>query len=259
MPITQQLLLKIPSLILGLIVVGGFTAFSIAGLLIVRHFIPHGRLKAHHDVADPILGALGAIYAVLLAFVVVTVWQNFDKSNSGVQLEANYLADIYRDAEAFSPDFKQKVDILLREYRQAVVDDEWKTMERGQMSPKVEKLMRGIWSLYTTYQPRNPTEQSFFDESVRKLNSFRELRRQRIMDSRTGIHPLLWFVLIGGALATISFTFLFGAENLKAQIIMVVLLSAVISLILFTIMSLDFPFTGAVSISPEPFKWILLD
>jgi len=74
-----------------------------------------------------------------------------------------------------------------------------------------------------------------------------------------GIHPLLWFVLIGGALATISFTFLFGAENLKAQIIMVVLLSAVISLILFTIMSLDFPFTGAVSISPEPFKWILLD
>lgn len=259
MPITQQLLLKIPSLILGLIIIGGFTAFSVAGLLIVRRFIPFGILKAHHDVADPILGALGAVYAVLLAFVVVTVWQNFDKSSSGVQLEANYLADIYSDAEAFSPDFKQKADILLREYRQAVVDDEWKTMERGRMSPKVEKLIHQIWSLYTTYQPRNPTEQSFFDESVRKLNSFRELRRQRLMDSRTGVHPLLWFVLLGGALATISFTFLFGAENLKAQIIMVVLLSAMISLILFTMMSLDFPFTGAVSISPEPFKWILLD
>lgn len=259
MSITQQLLLKIPSLILGLIIVGGFTAFSVAGLLIIRRFIPHGKLKAHHDVADPILGALSAVYAVLLAFVVVTVWQNFDKSSSGVQLEANYLADIYRDSEAFSPDFNQKVEVLLREYRQAVVDDEWKTMARGQMSPKVEKLMRQIWSLYTTYQPRNPTEQSFFDESVRKLNSFRELRRQRLMDSRTGVHPLLWFVMIGGALATISFTFLFGAENLKAQIVMVVLLSAMISLILFTMMSLDFPFTGTVSISPEPFEWILLD
>lgn len=259
MPIIQQLLLRVPPYLLGPIVVGAFTFFSVAGLLIVRHFVPHGRLKTHHDVADPILGAVSAVYAVLIAFIVVSVWQGYDKSNSNVEMEANYMADIYRDAEAFSPDFKQKVDVLLREYRQAVVDDEWKTMAKGEMSPRAERIMRQVWTLYTTYQPRNPTEQSFFDESVRKLNSFRELRRQRLMDSRRGIEPLLWFVLIGGALATVSFTFLFGVENIKAHIIMVVILSALISLILFTIMELDFPFTGAVSISPSPFKEMLLD
>lgn len=259
MPIIQQLLLRVPPYILGPLVIGAFTLFSIAGLLTVRHFVPHSRLKTHHDVADPILGAVGAVYAVLIAFIVVSVWQSYDKSNSNVEMEANYMADIYRDAEAFSPDFKQKVDIALREYRQAVVDDEWKAMAKGEMSPKVERIMRKVWTLYTTYEPRNPTEQSFFDESVQKLNSFRELRRQRLMDSGRGIEPLLWFVLIGGALATIAFTFLFGVENVKAHIIMVVILSALISLILFTIMELDFPFTGAVSISPAPFKEVLLD
>ncbi len=259
MPITQQLLLRFPPYILGPLVIGGVTLFSVAGLLIVRHFVPHSRLKTHHDVADPILGAVGAVYAVLIAFVVVTVWQSFDKSNSNVQMEANYMADVYRDAEAFSPDFRQKVGNLMREYRQAVVDDEWNTMQKGEMSPRVEKIMRQIWTLYTTYQPKSATEQSFFDESVRKLNSFREMRRQRLMDSRAGIEPLLWFVLIGGAIATISFTFLFGAENLKAQIIMVIILSAMIALILFTIMELDFPFTGKVAISSGPFKEMLLD
>lgn len=259
MPLTQQLLLRIPSAILCLIVVGSGVSFAIAGVLTVRHFIPHSRLKTHHDVADPILGALAAVYAVLLAFVVVTVWQNFDKSNAGVQMEANYLADIYRDSEALSPDFHQKMGKLLREYRQAVVDYEWKTMARGEMSLEVESLMRKIWALYTTYQIKTSTEQSFFDESVRKLNSFREMRRQRLMDSRTGLEPLLWLVLIIGGLSTISFTFFFGAENLKAQIMMAVLLSAIISLILFTIMQMDFPFTGDVAISPEPFKMILLN
>lgn len=259
MPIMQQLLLKIPSPILCLIVVGGGVTFSITGVLTVRHFISHSRLKTHHDVADPILGALAAVYAVLLAFVVVTVWQGFDKSNAGVQLEANYLADIYRDSEALSPDFQQKVGNLLREYRQAVIDYEWKTMAKGEMSPKVEKLMQKIWALYTTYQAKTPTEQTFFDESVRKLNSFRELRRQRLMDSRVGLEPLLWIVLIIGGLSTISFTFFFGAENLKAQIIMAVLLSTTIFLILFTIMEMDFPFTGDIAISPEPFKMMLLN
>ena len=117
MPIMQQLLYRIPSLLLGLMVVGGAVAFSILGLLIVRRFISHHKLRTHHDVADPILGAIAAIYAVLIAFVVVTVWQGFDKSNANVQQEANCLADVYRDSEAFAPDFHQKVGDVLREYR----------------------------------------------------------------------------------------------------------------------------------------------
>ena len=79
------------------------------------------------------------------------------------------------------------------------------------------------------------------------------------MDSRTGIEPLLWFVLIVGGLCVVSFTIFFGAENLKAQLAMACMLALLISLILFTILSLDFPFTGSVSISPEPFKMVLLD
>jgi len=240
-------------------VVGGAVAFAILGILIVRRFVHHTKLKAHHDVADPILGALCAVYSILLAFVVVTVWQNFDKANMSVETEANYLADLYRDAEAFSPDFQQKVGVLLRDYRQVVITDEWKTMKRGEMSPKAEKLMREIWTLYTKYQPKTSTEQSFFDESVSKLNSFRELRRQRLMDSRTGIPPLLWFVLITEGLLAISFTFLFGIESFKTQIIMAGFFAVTISLILFTILAFDFPFTGSTSISPEPFARLLLD
>ncbi|MDD5167057.1 MAG: DUF4239 domain-containing protein [Candidatus Omnitrophica bacterium] len=259
MSITHLLLLKVPVFILGPAIVGGAALFSVLGLLIVRRFVHHSRLKVHHDIADPMLGAISAVYAVLIAFIVVAVWQSFDKTNANVQQEANYLADIYRDAEAFAPDFKEKVGILLREYREVVANLEWKAMQEGQMSPEAEKIMRQIWALYISYHPKNATEQSFFDESIRKLNSFREMRRQRLMDSRAEITPLLWLVLLSGAVVTISFTFLFGSENLHAQIVMGVLLSALISLILFTIIELDFPFTGSVVVSPEPISQVLLD
>ncbi|MDD4894554.1 MAG: DUF4239 domain-containing protein, partial [Candidatus Omnitrophica bacterium] len=157
MSIEQQILLKVPTLILGIIIVGGSIALSIIGLLIVRKFIPHHKLKLHHDVADPILGAMSVVYAVLLAFIVVIVWQNFDKANSAVQLEANYLADIYRDAEGLSPDFRVKVGNLLREYREAVIKYEWPALQKGQMSPEVEESMKKIWALYTVYEPKNKT------------------------------------------------------------------------------------------------------
>jgi len=259
MPILQQLILKIPLTILGLIFVGGAILYSVIGVLVVRRFVHPDKLKVHHDVADPMLGAVAALYSVLIAFVAITVWVSFDKSNSNVQLEANYLADVYRDSEALSPDFHQKVATILREYRQAVVDYEWKTMARGEMSPEVEKIMNQIWAMYTNYQSKTRTEQSFFDESVRKLNSLRELRRERIMSSRNGIEPLLWLVLVVGGLSTISFSFFFGTKNIKAQIIMAILLSILISLILFTILEMDFPFTGSVAVSSEPFRMVLLN
>ncbi|MFA5062458.1 MAG: DUF4239 domain-containing protein [Candidatus Omnitrophota bacterium] len=258
MPIMQRVLLEVPFFVLGLMVVGGAVVLTLIGLFVVRHFIPHNKLRLHHDVADPLLGVMGAVYSVLLAFVVVTVWVNFDKSDSNVQQEANSLADIYRDAEGLSADFRAKLNPLLRAYRDAVIEYEWKTMEKGEMSPYVEKLMNQIWALYTNYEPKSFTEKAFFDESVRKLNTFRELRRLRLMDSRKGIEPLLWFVLIAGGMATVSFTFLFGAENFQAQLIMGVLLSAMVALILFAIMAMDYPFTGKVSISSKPFQQTML-
>jgi len=259
MPVTQWLILHVPTWILGVLVVGGVALVSVAGFFALRPFLPHHtKLRAHHDVAGPILGVVGVLYAVVLAFVVVTVWQNMDRTDANVETESNYLADIYRDAEAFAPGFRAGVARVAAEYRQAVVDEEWKTMAEGKMSPKVEAIMNKLWALYTTYEPRTLREQSFFDESVRKLNSFRELRRQRLMDSQSGMNPLLWFVLIAGMVITISLTFLFGMEDVKAQVVMIVFLALSIALILFTIMLLDFPFTGDISISSEPFRQLIL-
>ncbi|MDD5156061.1 MAG: DUF4239 domain-containing protein, partial [Candidatus Omnitrophica bacterium] len=152
-----------------------------------------------------------------------------------------------------------KIGALLRQYREVIVDSEWKMMAGGRMSPEAESLIRRIWAFYTAYQPKSPAEQSFFDVSVQNLNLLRDLRRQRLMDSRTGINALLWFVLAAGAFFTVSFTFLFGTENIKAQIIMVIMLSVTIALILFAVVEMDFPFTGTISISPEPFRQLILD
>ena len=109
---------------------------------------------------------------------------------------------------------------------------------------------------YSSYEPKTESEKIFLAESVRKLNDAGELRRLRIADSRTGIHPILWLILLTGGVITISFTFFFGAENLLAQIMMASMLAVVIGLILFTILLLDFPFTGGLNIPSDAFKLI---
>jgi len=253
MPITQKLLLSLSPIWLGVLIVGTSVFMSVAGLMIVRRYISHKVLKGHNDIAGAIFGTIGMAYTVLLAFVVVVAWQGFDRSSQKVETEANCLIDIARDSSAFGSEFHEHVIVLAKEYGKSVIKDEWPLLAKGEGSSHTRDAFENIFSLYTSYMPQNKREEIFLSESVKNLNMLGELRRSRIFDSKQGIHPILWMVLLAGGVVTVIFTFFFGSDNHQAQILMTSLLAALIALILYTILMLDFPFTGNVSIEPTAF------
>ena len=254
MPFMQLILLKIPTPILCLIIVGGSAVLTAGTLLMVRRLVPHHKLKQHNDVTGAVFCTVGVLYAVLLAFVVVVVWQDFDRSRINVGREANCLVDLYRDSVAFPSDFRDHIKALLREYVEGVVNDEWKLMAEGKLSRRVTDTMDKLWLAYSTYVPNTAAQQVFFEESAHKLNELGESRRTRLMDANTGVHPVLWMVLLVGGIVTMTFISFFGAESMNTQLIMALLLAILVGLILFTIAAMDYPFTGAVSISPRIFE-----
>ncbi len=258
MSLVQFLLYHLPTLALGLLIVALYAGFSVAGLCLVRRFFSSHIFKLHNDIADPLFTTLGAIYAVLLAFMVVTTWQGFDASNQNVEREANYLADLYRDSTPLPAAFRQELKSDLKAYVAAIVDDEWPLMARNAgRSQLAEAEQQKLWDLYSGFRPVNETQQVFFSESVQKLNQASEMRRQRLLDAGNGLSGVLYFVLIVGGLVAISFAMFFGTENFGPQLLMTSLLAAVIALTLFTIMSFDYPFTGGISIKPEIFRTVL--
>ena len=254
----HSLLYRFPTPVLGLMIVAIYVSFSVIGLLIVRRFFPGRLFKLHNDVADPLFTTMGTIYAVLLAFMVIVTWQSFDNSHNNTAREANYIADLYRDSTPLPAGFRSEVRADLRNYVSAIINDEWPMMASGiGRSAKVQAEQEKLWTLYAGFQPKNETQKIFFEESVHKFNEACEMRRERLLDANTGLNGILYFILVAGGLITISFTMFFGTENLRPQLLMTSMLTTLIALTLFTIMSLDFPFTGDISIKPDVFKTVL--
>ena len=257
MPLVQTILLYVPVIPLGVIMVFLAVAFSIIGLSIVWRFVPRQTFKAHNDMTDPIFQATAMAYTVLLAFVVVISWQNFNEAGTHAITEANCLVDLYRSSAAFTQPFESDIHSLIKEYVDIVINEEWTSLGRGEESLKAREILKNIWTLYTAYEPKAKKEEIFLAESVHKLDELREIRRLRIIDSRTGVHPILWFVLIVGAITIVSFTFFFGSDKFINHAIMASVLSAIIALILLTILSFSFPFTGSVRIEPQAFQQVI--
>ena len=257
MPFTQKLLLTVPTVPLGILIVVLAITFAFAGLLLVRRLVPKSILKPHHELTNAIFGAIAMAYAVLLAFVVVVAWQNYDKTKTIVETEANCLVDLHRNSFAFPQMFQAQLQNILKYYVNTVINEEWQKLAKGEESENARTALRRVWSLYTSFEPKTEKEKIFLAESASKLDNLREARRLRITDSRAGVPLVLWFILIVGAVTTVSFSLLFGADSFVAHLLMASSLSVIIALTLYTILLFDFPFTGGVSIGPETFLRIV--
>ena len=84
------------------------------------------------------------------------------------------------------------------------------------------------------------------------MNELGENRTLRLLQSRSSLHPVLWFGLIGAGILNVGFGYFF-ATRLRAQVFMTAVFSATIGLILFIIIVFGHPFRGYGRISPEPF------
>ena len=161
MPIIQSLLFHVPTFLLGFLIIFFYVASTIIGLIIIRKIYPYDRCKNHNDIAGFIFATLGVIYAVILAFTVVVTWQEFDKADDITGREANCIASLNQDTMAFPAEFRARIKGELRDYVNAIINDEWQTMERGQRSSKVHNIQDRIVQLYSGFQPENETQKIF--------------------------------------------------------------------------------------------------
>src|SRR5262245_720078 len=105
----------------------------LAGLVVlVRRVISQETLKTNNEIAGYVYAAIGVIYAVVLAFVFVVIWEQFRDTGEVVEREASALASMYREVQGVFPN---EQGLALRAhlylYAREVVADEWPLMSRG--------------------------------------------------------------------------------------------------------------------------------
>jgi Protein of unknown function (DUF4239) len=242
---------SLPSAGAGFIIVGGFVLLTIIVGYLVDRFAPREVRIAHNDLAGFILAVIGVIYAVLLAFVTIGVWERYEQAESRSFDEATNLAVVYRDADAFpqSRELRQTV----RAYTEAVINDEWVRMRHGGQSKEADALLERADAIVRSLPVDGPRRQDVHEQMLQAINEAQADRDTRLAEDATGIDPLLWVVLIVGAVLTVGFTFLFGFRHSLMQQLMTGSLGLLIALVLYLTVSRNYPYRGGISVKPEAF------
>ena len=254
----QFLIADIPGPLLAVIFVAIAVGVGLLGLFTVRRNVTLATLEQHNDVAGFILAVVGVLYAVILGFVVVIVWQQFDAAQSNAHQEAITLEVLYNDAFAFGPTRPVHRDLVA--YGTSVVNHEWPAMRNHQRGdPGTDAALDKVWSDLEAIRTTGPDQNAFLQSSISAVNRLEEERDGRIEDSNRELPFSMWAVLVIGAVITVGFTYFFGVSHLAAHALMVAALSAIIGVALFLAMSLDLPYSGDLGIKPTAMQHTVED
>ncbi|MER7849230.1 DUF4239 domain-containing protein [Kitasatospora sp. NPDC096077] len=249
------LLNHVPTVPLTALVVGGFVLAALAGSVLAVRRLPRLADGGYNEMVGVLLGVFGAIYGIILAFVVVNLWTELHDAGHVVAGEASAVSQIARDAQAFPPVTRQAVETAVHDYVHAVVEDQWPLMRAGKGDSAVTtRAVDGMYRALTDYEPRTTSEQAFYTKALDSLNEVAALRRTRIADSHGSLPALLQVLVFGGAAVITMLTFLYGVRARPARLLFVGTVATLIGFSLLLVIVLDHPFSGDLSVSPQPFK-----
>ena len=123
---------------------------SLAGMVMVRRFIPAEKLSENNEYVGFTFSILSLIYGIYLAFTVVVVWQQYEEAEEKVTQEVVLLNALWRNLELFPAADRVRIRQHLLEYTRDVIEDEYPKMRHGLLDTTNDKYDR-IWRDFTLW------------------------------------------------------------------------------------------------------------
>ncbi len=223
---------------------------------LLRRSVPYAKLVEHNDVAGFMIAIVGVLYAVLMAFVVVAVWQQYNDSDSNYGSEVAAAADVFSYARSLQPEAERAIRFQVERYLTEMIDDEWPAMRSAHSSSAADATLARLFSAISDVRARSVVEAQARDHLQGSIERLFDLRNRRLSDNVESLPPVLWAALFAGAAITVGFGYLFGVSNFRIQLIMTGAVAALIAIMFTLLIELDFPFRRDTALSPA--RWMHL-
>ncbi len=243
---------NLPLVPAAILVIGGFVALSLIFARLAARFTPSELLQEHNELTGFIFAVVGVIYAVILGFVAVGVWERFVVAEDRTYDEASSLVVVYREAGEFAGGAQIRRET--RDYVENIVRLGWPVLEYGRgkipTTEGAERLARDVEHII----PHDAHQEALYPTMIGALDEAMLDRDARVAEDANGLNTIMWLVVYTGGVITIAFTYLFGFRRTAMQTAMVGTLAFLIGLVIFLMLSLDYPFRGTIRVGPEAFE-----
>ena len=209
--------------------------------------------SVNNDLIGWQLTIVGTTYAVILGFMLYTVWTAYGEAQVNVDLEANALRDLYRTADALPEPQRTQLKLDARAYADVVIDHDWPDMADDKIPEGSHLIDEAMWKTAMTVKPDSQTAAIYTNHMLTQLATLTEHRRTRMLQTVYKLPAIFWAVLIVGGIVTVLSAATFGARSTALHAFQVTSFTLLVTLVLLAIGDVNLPFQGWIHIDNYAF------
>lgn len=205
----------------------------------------------HNEVGGIMIAVAGTLYAVVLGFLTVVVWQHYLDARQLVVQESDADIDAWHEVVGLPSAIRTRVRDDMLAYAQIMVRKEWPAMRAGGSDPKAAMIVMDAIDAVASHVPANGAESNAQQATMQQLTAMHDSRQQRININENGVSGFEWSILGIGGMAIVGFCWLFGLRNARIQFVMTATVVTIIVSTLVLLFELQYPFRSDIGIGPD--------
>jgi hypothetical protein len=216
------------------------------------------RARAFKAVSPGMLSPLGILFALLVGFIAVEVWGNFDKAKVAVTTEASALRALVLLAGNLPEEQRTRIYALINRHIEKAVNEEWPAMaqQRASLSTLPTALIEELHDMLAL-KPADDRQRAAQPEMIKALHTALDARRQRIVISQAAIGAVKWAGILLQGFCTLVAIAMVHSDNRLACGITLTLFATGIALSVLLIAAYSRPFMSERSVGPELLQQVI--
>jgi Protein of unknown function (DUF4239) len=251
-------LLNLPIPWMALVIFAAIYLVTAVIYLIVIGLAKDDQARAFKALSPGMLPPLGIIFGLLVGFIAVQVWNDFDRAKVAVASEASALRGVLLLAESFPEEQKSRLRALVNRHIEEAVKQEWPAMaeQRATLATLPRALMETL-QVALTLKPADDNQRTAQREMVSALERAADARRQRIVISQSSVNSVKWAaILLQGLIALIAIAMVHSDNRLTCAIALTMFAAGIAASVLL-IATYTRPFTGDISVGPDLLQQVI--
>jgi hypothetical protein len=251
-------LFNLPLTGMALVVFAGTYAAVAVLFWVVTRLAVDDRARAFKALSPGMLPPLGIIFGLLVGFISVQVWSDYERAKVSVVTEASALRSAWLLAETLPAEPQSRLRTLLSQHIDVAANQEWQAMahQRATLAALPTHLIEALKTTLAV-TPADEGQKLAQQQIVNALQSALDARRQRIIISQSTVSSIKWAGLLLQALCTLIAIAMVHSDNRLTCGIALALFSTGVAVSILLIASYNRPFTGEISIGPELLKQVI--
>ena len=232
-------------------------AVACGGQWFVHGYLSLRRFLIDNDVAGFIIAVVGTLYAVLLGFMTVQVWEHYETDRLRVWSESASVADVWHDAVGLPIGVRARLRNDMLAYGKTMIDVEWPAMRSGSFSLRGDELIMDASTTTGTFNPSTLGQSNAQAAILRNLNELHDARAQRIAANGEAVSGFQWAVLFIGGVVVLAFCYVFSVSNIRAHMLMTGSVAILIATMFVLLFELQYPFRSQLGVPPDAWQALI--